>query len=272
MVARVHRPAPPLAEYVACLWLQEGCSHAPIRERALPTGTAELVFDLRAERLAVYERGDLTRPRSFPGAIICGPHSELFAIDRAADEAILGVHFKPGGLAPFLRYPATAFRNTHVALEQLWGGRAGTLRERLRAAPTPEEKFRLLEAALLVEVGPPMRHPAVAFALREFRRQPDTPTIAAVRGQLGLSARRFGALFAAEVGLTPKRFCRIRRFQRLIRHLEAGHPGDWASLALSCGYYDQAHFLRDFRAFSGLTPTAYLVRRGAHPNHVSLEG
>jgi AraC-like DNA-binding protein len=273
MLAHTYVPPPPLSEFIALFWLYEGHALPHTKERALPTGTTELVINLRADRITVYERDDHARSRRFPGAIVCGPHAEYFVIDRDDQEAILGVHFKPGGARPFFGHPASDFRNAHVALDALWGARVGELRERLLCAPAPSDKFRVLEEALLAAADRPLAwHPAVAFALREFRRTPHAPTIAGVTGRLGISARRFGELFSAEVGLTPKLFCRVRRFQATLHRIEAGRPVDWADLAVSCGYYDQAHCIRDFRAFSGLNPTAYLARRGEHPNHVPLGG
>lgn len=92
-------------------------------------------------------------------------------------------------------------------------------------------------------------------------------TIGGVTGQIALSQKRFIQVFHEEVGMTPKLFCRVRRFRRIHR---AGRV-DWAQTALDCGYYDQAHFINDFRAFSGLSPTAYLDQRSDQPNHVPLE-
>jgi AraC-like DNA-binding protein len=138
-------------------------------------------------------------------------------------------------------------------------------------AKTPALKFRILEQALLEQAaGCLTRHPAVAFALREFEVAPHPGSIADVTGRIGLSPRRFGAVFEDEVGLTPKRFCRVRRFQRVLRRIATGRPFEWANLALSCGYYDQAHFINDFRAFSGISPTTYLRDRTEHLNHVPL--
>ena len=77
-------------------------------------------------------------------------------------------------------------------------------------------------------------------------------------------------LFTEEVGLTPKLFCRVRRFQEVLRLVAGPARVEWANVALACGYYDQAHFIHDFRAFCGLSPTAYLARRTEHLNHVPL--
>ena len=273
MITRTHVPPPPLADFVDFFWLNQGHSAPHTLERALPSGTAELVINLRDDRLLVYDRHDPTQARAFPGALLCGPHSEYFVLDRDEHESVLGVHFKPGGTAPFFRYRAAEFRNRHVALEALWGRRAGALRERLLAADTPEEQFRILERVLLAQAARPLaRHPAVAYALRELRGAPPMPSIVAVADRLGIGTRRLAQLFDDEIGLAPKRYCRVRRFQAALHRIERGRSNAWPLLAMASGYCDQAHFIRDFRAFTGLSPTGYLAQRGEHPNHVTLPG
>ena len=83
-----------------------------------------------------------------------------------------------------------------------------------------------------------------------------------------MSQRRFIGLFKDEIGLTPKSFCRIRRFQRTVGLLHRTEIVDWADVAPVCGYYDQSHMIHDFQDFAGLSPTDYLARRTAHMNHV----
>ena len=273
MITRTYVPPPPLADFVALLWIHEGHSSPHTLERALPSGTAELVINLRDDRLLIYDRRDPTQARAFPGALLCGPHSEYFVLDRDDQEAVIGVHFKPGGTAPFFRYRAAEFRNRHVALEVLWGRRAGELRERLLAADTPEERFHILECVLLTQAARPLaRHPAVAYALRALHGGPQMPSIAAVADRLGIGPRRLAQLFDSEIGLSPKLYCRVRRFQVALHRIERGRANAWPGLAVASGYWDQAHFIRDFRAFTGLSPTRYLAQRGEHPNHVTLPG
>ena len=87
---------------------------------------------------------------------------------------------------------------------------------------------------------------------------------------IGLSAKRFIERFKIEVGLTPKRYCRVRRFQRALALANRGRRVDWTGVALDCGYFDQAHFIHDFRSFAGLTPTEYLAARTSFQNHVKF--
>src|SRR5262245_15421914 len=248
-------PPPPLADLVEAFWLWQSDPAAQTRERVLPPGAMQLFLDL----------GDET---SAP--VMCGARSDCVVVDTLA--SAIGVQFKPGGAFPFVHGAAGELQDAHVPLDALWGREAAALRDRLREAPTPAGKFRVLERALLAQAArPPARHPAVAFALKEFQGA-SPPTIGEVTGRVGLSPKRFIRLFTAEVGLTPKLFCRIRRFQGVLRTIRCSPRVDWARVALDCGYYDQAHFIRDFRAFCGLSPTAYLRVWGEHLRHAALVG
>lgn len=270
MLLIAHKPLPPLAEFVDLLWLCEDYCVSHEKERLLPDGTVELVINLRQDRVKVY---DSRRPDQFhviPGCVVSGPRSEFFVIDTEGAAATMGVHFRPGGAFPFLGMPPNELNNQSVALEHLWGTASNRLRERLLEAQTAEAKFQTLECCLLEQLAKPLqRHPAVVFALNQFFG-PRQPPVAHVVEQVGFSQRRFIRLFSDEVGLTPKLFCRVNRFQRVIQRLAATREIDWMDVALDCGYYDQAHFIHDFQAFAGLTPSAYLEHRTEHLNHVPL--
>jgi AraC-like DNA-binding protein len=251
-------PCPPLSDHVALLWGCDAYGGTHPYERVLPTGTCELVVTLADGH-----------------AVICGAHSAPFIIDTRAPRALLGVHFKPGGAAAFLGVPAEELGNVMLTADALWGRLATELTERVAEPRTWPARFRALEAFLLERLrGRAGRHPAVAFALRAILAAPHTQAIGRLTEHIGLSSRRFIEVFAGEVGLTPKVFCRVQRFQRALTHIdEAPHPDiDWTTIALDCGYYDQAHFIHDFRAFSGVSPTAYLRVRGPHRNHLRLSG
>ena len=264
-----HTPAPPLSAFVSMLWLHDGEPSPHARDRILPTGRIGMVINLQEDEIRTYDRetGQVRRTR---GVTVAGACSEYFVIDTVEQRWCMGVELTVGGAVPFFRMPASELRDDpQIPLDALWG--EVDLRGRLLAAASPEAKFRALEAALLERMARgPERHPAVDFALREFLQVPQARTIAEVTDQLGLSPRRFIQVFSEQVGLTPKLFCRVRRFHEVMRRVHRGRDIDWTEVALSCGYFDQAHFIRDFKAFSGFNPTAYLTRRGEHLNHVPL--
>jgi AraC-like DNA-binding protein len=262
-------PAPPLSNFVAMLWLHDGEPAAHERDRILPTGRIGMVINLQEDEIRTYDRetGQVRRTR---GATVAGACSEYFVIDTAEQRWCMGVEIAIGGAFSFFGMPASELRdNPQIPLDALW--RESDLRGRLLAAPTPEAKFRALEAALLERMAQgPERHTAVDYALREFLQVPQVRTIAEVTNQIGLSPRRFIQVFSEQVGLTPKLFCRVRRFHEVMRRVHKGRDIDWTEVALSCGYFDQAHFIRDFKAFSGLNPSAWLSKRGEHLNHVPV--
>jgi len=183
----------------------------------------------------------------------------------------MGVLFKPGGAYPFLDRPADKLQNLNVPLEALWKSEAHDLRDRLLEGKTPGSRFRILEQSLLSHVYAPLeRHPAVTFALRAFQAVPQNRTIAEVATKTGLSQKWFIESFRAQVGLTPKLYCRLRRFLTALTLMGRRKELDWAGLALTCGYFDQAHFIRDFREFSDICPTKYVADRAEDEKHARL--
>jgi AraC-like DNA-binding protein len=231
-----------------------------------------LIINLHEDRTRTYDSGDPSKCNTLNGSIIVGPFSGFTIIDTAEQRSTVGALFKPAGASAFFRLPACELQDTDVPLDTLWGPQAGHLREQLLEAETSEAKFQVLEGALLNSIVEPLDppHPAVRFAVGNFRRRPNQ-AISNVTNQIGLSERRFIQVFAQQVGLTPKLFCRVQRFQKVLRHVARSETIDWTQIALSCGYFDQSHFIHDFRAFSGINPSTYIANKTPFQNHVVLE-
>jgi AraC-like DNA-binding protein len=254
-----YKPKPPLSKFVDNFWLYEGYEPERKSERILPTGTLELVINLRQNDLQFY---DAERPENcshLSGAVVSGAHGRGFT--PTAEAFIIGVHFKPGGAFPFLGLPAGDLADTHVNLETLWGPSAGRLRERLCEARTSAERFQLLQEALMNRLCQGVeQHYAVSMALEMFGKHQAGSRVRDAAKYLGLSQRRFIQVFKSEVGLTPKLFSRIQRFQQTRTYIQQNPSFNWAELAVDLGYFDQSHFIREFLEFSGLSPTDYLNR------------
>lgn len=253
------------------------------RELALPTGGVQLLISLSTNRLQAFDVDDPSRATSVGGAALQGPTDQPRLIDPADQREIIWVAFRPGGARPFFSVDSVDIRDRLVGLDDLWGPSGARLREELLGAANPDAALQLVERALLDHAArPPELDPAVRAAVAELHRGAAVGTVA---DRLGWTPRRLNRQFTAQIGLPPKRFSRVRRFQRLL-HAATGAPGDnaaissgaaaggdaaepdWARLAVDCGYYDQAHLINDFRALSGLTPGAYRPRRPGEPNHV----
>ncbi|MFE7897588.1 helix-turn-helix domain-containing protein [Streptomyces sp. NPDC057424] len=241
-------------------------------ELALPTGEAQLLVNLDGDALSSSPlRGAERQTR---GAAVHGPYTEPALIDPAQQRAVLWVAFRPAGAHPFLTAPVSAVRDELAGLDELWGTDGTVLRERLleaMAAGGPEAGLRELETALLGRAVRPLEpDPAVRLAAALLDR--GTP-VGEVADRLGWSAGRLARRCGEQLGLPPKRYARIRRFQRLLGRVNAGHGApDWAALAADCGYHDQAHLIHEFRALAGITPTAYAPRSPLERNHVPLGG
>jgi AraC-like DNA-binding protein len=261
-----------LADYVESFWLFQNEAARTAKERTLPTGTMGIVVNLREKAIRLPDPDRPGRYASSPAAIVIGPSSRHGEIERRAQSAVAGVQFRPGGGFPFFGYPAGDFQDLTVSLEDVWGAAARELRERLLAAPDTASKVRALEEALLAQARPVGRHPGVSYAVRELRRVPARLSVLEMTDEAGLSAKRFIQLFREQVGLPPKLFGRVRRFQAVVERVHGRERVGWADVALAAGYYDQAHLVHEFRAFTGLTPRAYLAARGEFLNHVPLPG
>lgn len=266
-------PSPPLDRFISSIWFCRSEPSPFALERVLPSGAAQLIVNLQEDRTRMYhpESGAIA---TGCGTVLSGVSTRYGVIDTAEQECVAGVCFRPGGTAPFFPMPAYELCDDGIPLELVWDGRrAARLREQLLAAASPTAKLDVLERAMGAAWSADAFDSAIAFALDAFAfdaftGRPHTANIAAVAGRIGLSPKRMVERFKAAVGIPPKRYCRILRFQRALACAEGGRQVDWTQIAVECGYFDQAHFIHDFRSFAGITPTGYDAGRTQFRNHV----
>lgn len=264
------RPAPPLDQFIETLWYWQGEPPSHERDRILPNGCGSLIINLEEDEIRNYEGANDEVVQRLPGAVLVGAFSRYSVIDTREQRAVMGISFRPGGTWPFFEPAGDELQNQHVSMRDLWGSAGDTLRERVLAMRTPHDRLRLVEAELRARAIRPMQRRAeVDFALLRLSTAPTHYSIAMLSEHVGLSARRFTRLFELEVGLTPKLYARIKRFEGMLRRMREPRL-DWSELALSCGYFDQSHLIRDCRSMSGFTPSELLARREIDTHHVAL--
>jgi len=273
-----YKPTGALGALVECLWYWEGAPGPHLQERLLPQAQSALILNLRDEPIVIYE--DRGGAGFYGTAVFSGARSNCFTIDCNQQERVVGVQFAAGGAFPFFRMPMSELEDASFDMSDLWGAEAGWVRERVLSAQTPramlEELAACLEERLRVS-GPRHKgsasenlHPAVVYMAGELDICDAPGCVHRVTEKIGMSQRRVAQLFHEQVGVSPKTFHRVRRFQHTLSRLRGVRQVDWADLAVACGYYDQAHLSRDFRQIAGMTPSAYLAAATEHLNHVPL--
>jgi AraC-like DNA-binding protein len=263
-------PRPVLRPFVERVWALDETSQGDAslgrrREHVIPTGRMHLVFRLSDDPLHLFDDEHDSEGRTVSVMIVGGARTRFYVRDVSKPLCSVGAVLRPGAAEVLFGAHADELSGSHTALEDLWGRRATSMREELTELPSPEERLDAFERMLAARL-PTVRglHPAVAHALQQFEA---TTSVHDVVRHSGYSHRRFIELFSRTVGLTPKMYCRVLRFQQVLR---AG-TGGLASLidvAMANGYSDQSHFNREFREFTGVTPTEYRQAAPRAPHHV----
>lgn len=250
-------PIPALRPFVKTVWVarSEHGRRPGTRERILPTGSASLVFRLWDTPLA---------------AVVHGAHAAHYVRDVSDPTASAGAMLHPGAVELLLGVPADELADTHLPLEAFWGRAVSGARERLLEVRDPAAQLSLFESMLAARL-PRVRglHPAVAHALSRFSSI-DGGNVREAVVESGYSHRGFIALFRRAVGLSPKLYLRVLRFQRALARVAADPKASWVELALEAGYSDQPHFVREFRALTGISPSEYRSLAPEQANHVPL--
>jgi AraC-like DNA-binding protein len=252
-----HIPAPPLNFYIKSLYYPIESLPLP-REKILPLPTLDLKINFGGG-FQVYDVDQSEPFTTLTDSWVLGLWTTYHIVDWPADLQYVGVSFKPGGAYPFLRLPLSELQNQIVSLDAIWGPFAAELRERLYAAPTIQARFALLEQfflARLCEAPPGLK--AVRYAAAKIARQHGTLSIRELSESMGMSQKHLIVQFKQMVGCTPKELGRLYRFADILASIDLTQPVDWTWVAHQFYFHDQSHFIRDFREFSGHTPSDYL--------------
>jgi AraC-like DNA-binding protein len=252
-------PDAPLGAHVDLFWYVAGRANYA-RDRRLPTGRTHLLFNLGTPPF-LFDRDPAAAPRAFPTCWLAGQHDTWIETGSDGDTVLLGAQFASHGAYRLLRIAQHELHGEVIELETLFGDRIANLREQLLAAPTPQACFALLEHWLvgLLERGRPV-HASVLATEHAVAIDPGRWELKALSRDLGVSREHLIRRFREQVGLTPKAYANILRFDRALRRARHARAS-WAQIAADCGYYDQAHLVRDFQRYAGRAPTSLLRDR-----------
>jgi AraC-like DNA-binding protein len=235
----------------------------PMADGLFPSACVFLNFNLGEPVALASGDGDVPLPKE---AHVMGPVTRPGKMRLPERVEALGVSFQPGYAHHFLRVRADELTDEFLALEHFWGAAGRALEERLLQARTVRERIRLAEEELLRRLTstprPDRTMPAIADHV--FRSQGVT-TVAALSAVSGFTRQHLARKFRHFLGVSPKLFCRLVRFQNALTRVLISRPNDWAGAAVELGYYDQAHLIAEFKEFSGYTPSGFPVVRPASP-------
>jgi AraC-like DNA-binding protein len=255
---REFHPQPPLSRFVECFWtLESKSSFGPVQaERILPDGCVELILNFGA-RFSQHDGDNRSlQPRNFLVGQMTGP----ILISPTGVVELIGVRFQPGGTSPFLRAPMHEFTDKVTGLGSISPRLHRDLLEITEDLPTMSERVAALES-LLVKHLSRCKHDSWLLPLAaKLVASGGLASVDHLANLAGISARQLERRFLHEVGVGPKLLSRILRFQQVFRAVERGDSG-WAPIASECGYYDQAHLIRDFNQFAEQTPSVLFAEQ-----------
>jgi AraC-like DNA-binding protein len=259
--------APPdadLATLVVEYWEVEG-RLAPFREKILPNGCIEVMFNLGPRHETITEHGRETWDHSW----FSGLQERALDIESKEGTHLVSARLNP--VAAWMLFGADGVRaaNRVVDLETLIGAAAASLRRTLQSANNPSDRFAVLEnfirsrTALVNAV-----QQAVIAAARAIDEAHGNLRISSLHEKLDVSRKHLSVQFTRQIGISPKAYAQVRRFVWTVACLRGSETVQWAALAEAAGYSDQSHLIRDFQRVSAANPTAYLRTRS--PDNTAL--
>lgn len=251
MQYREIKPAPVLSDYIECFWrLEAEAAPSVVPQRLLPDGCVELILNLGARFREFDAAGQSVLQ---PACLVVGQMTSPVLVAPTGAVKLLGIRFAPGGTLPFLPVAPGELTDRVTPLDAITTALERELNEALETADEWRARLASLEAALIRRLYAADWRSSLQPGLAQLIKNGGQISVTQLAADCGLSHRQLERRFMREVGLGPKLLSRILRFQQVFRAVES-ESADWADVAVACGYYDQAHLIRDFRQFAGQTP------------------
>lgn len=269
MLLRFHNPSFPLNQYVELFTYYKDLVQEHSIERLLPDGAPHLIIELDDIPKFTFHNETLEVKDKYSGAWISGMQKEFISISAEVHSSMFVIRFTPTGVYPLLGIPMNELSDRVFDAELFFGSSIRSLRDQLLEAPDPESKFRIASSWISERLdNNPEVNPILNFAINHLKLNPTLDQVKILSELTGYSQKQFIHLFKTQIGLTPKYYQRIIRFNKVLEEVEHTNEINWTALSHQCGFYDQAHFIREFQKFSGFNPTAFLRAEREYKNYV----
>lgn len=249
-----YKPSPLLGHAIECFWIFRG-GNDPVKrlQGLIPGGRIECIFHLGVPMNWMISG---TEPNGywFNQPVILGQRDRIFYTRPAENAELLGIRFKPGGFGAFSRVPAYLLLNRIFPAHEIMGGFSGKLERKLRSDITDSERIVLVEDELAkLKFGAGQEFFEVCEIIHSIRQciVPDQVSSFCLERQIHY--KKLERVFLKWVGYGPKSYFRILRFNRALKEMGVERR-TLTDIAHGGGYYDQSHFIRDFRQFAGISP------------------
>lgn len=270
MIFQTHIPKFPLNQFVDCFIYHEAYNPVHSIDRFLPDGNTEIIIDLDDTPKFIYDNETLKEIQACHHVWASGVRTEYISIPSGKDSAMFVISFKRGMAYPFFPFDMNEISDCVVDGDLIWGSDFAFLREEILETKDAQLRFQIVENFLLETFCSMLTlNPCVGYALKQIIHQPDQTTLGELNQKVGYSQKHFISMFKKQIGITPKAYLKIMRFQKAINEIEKQEI-DWTLISQDCGFYDQAHFINDFKLFSGFTPEEYKKRKSHILNYVPV--
>ncbi|MEI9943071.1 MAG: helix-turn-helix domain-containing protein [Chitinophagaceae bacterium] len=252
----VYTPSAELQPFVKCFWtLEDETAEEPVRQRVIPDGCMEMIFHYGDLYRQYFEDGaSIIQPRSF----VFGQITTYIEIAPTGKSGIVAARFLPDGLTPFLKIAVTELENKAVALNELFGEKGAALEEKVLTAIDATQRIKLIEEFLLSLLADQQTIDNITKACVDVIYQSQGQVgMEELAGKININRRKMERRFTTAIGMSPKQLSKVARLQATLKMLEQKKFTNLTSLAYENGYYDQAHFIKDFKEFTGMSPKSF---------------
>jgi AraC-like DNA-binding protein len=262
-------PSNALAKFIKHYWVMEKQAYTnDVTERVIPTGNIELMFhyknsfEVRSSNNCTYKQAS---------SFLSGISSTFADVSTSGETGMICVTFHPFGACHFFNFPLHEIENQQISLDCIFGREQQEMNERLCSAQNMNERVSIIEAFLLRKLNQQMKHGAsmIKAGVELINQHKGQINLTCLSEELSVSPKKLERSFSAMVGKTPKQFIKIVRFQSIINCCSSTNIGNLTQVAYENGYFDQAHFIKDFKTFSGLTPRDFFINYPCQSDYFS---